>query len=71
MKKIIVFISIFCLLALSAYAGKMELNTGDLFHVTGYENGELVLPVINLWSKPGGIANGARVIGKLSGDGRA
>jgi hypothetical protein len=45
-------------------------KAGDIFHVTGCENGELVVPIVYLWSKPGGAANGARVVGQLSGDGR-
>lgn len=47
-----------------------EVKANDLFHITGCENGILQLPIINMWSKPGGIIAGARVVGKLSGDGR-
>lgn len=45
-------------------------KVGDLFHITGCENGELLVPVVNLWSKPGGAITGAKIVGKLSGDGR-
>ena len=48
-----------------------KLKTGDRFHITGCENDELMVGVVNLWSKPGGIAVGANVVGQLSGDGRA
>lgn len=46
-------------------------RTADrLTHITGCENGELMVPVVRLWSKPGGLAEGARPVGQLSGDGR-
>ena len=51
-------------------ADAWEPTVGDLFHVTGCENGTLLVPVVNMWNKPGGLAAGAKVIGKLSGDGR-
>lgn len=40
---------------------------GTRVHITGCENGELVVPIVNLWNSP----ERTRVIGKLSGDGRA
>jgi len=40
---------------------------GRRVHITGCENGELVVPVVNLWDSPAR----TRVVGKLSGDGRA
>ena len=45
------------------------LEVGDRFHITGCENGELLLRVVNMWSQPT-IAMGGRIIGQLSGDGR-
>jgi hypothetical protein len=30
------------------------------------ENMELMVPTINIWSKPGGIVSGARLVGKVS-----
>ncbi len=47
-----------------------EVKKGDVFHITGCENGVLELPIINIWTQPGGIANGARIAGKLSASGR-
>jgi len=41
-----------------------------LFYVTGCENGELMVPLVNVWLLPGGISPGNRVIGKVSGAGR-
>ena len=70
MKKVEFFSIFVILMALGNSAAALEIMVGDLFHVTGCENGELVVPVINMWSKPGGIGAGARVVGKLSGDGR-
>ena len=49
----------------------LAIDIGKKYHITGCENGQLMVPVVNMWSKPGGIAAGARVVGKLSGDGRA
>ena len=40
---------------------------GRRVHITGCENGQLVVPVVNLWDSPARTS----VIGKLSGDGRA
>jgi hypothetical protein len=51
--------------------GATLINVDDRIHVTGCENGELVVPIVNLWSKPGGVRAGATVVGKVSGDGRA
>ena len=48
----------------------MDIKAGDRFHVTGCENGVLMVPVVNMWDKPGGAIKGAKVIGKLSGEGR-
>jgi hypothetical protein len=48
----------------------LDLQRGDLFHITGCENGELLMPTVNIWDKPGGSVERAKVIGKLSGDGR-
>lgn len=47
-------------------AGRL-MRLGDAFHVTGCENGRLELPTVNLWASP----DFTRVIGRLSGDGRA
>ena len=41
-----------------------------LFYVSGCERGEVMLPKVNVWSQPGGIAPGVRVVGQLSGEGR-
>ena len=50
--------------------GAQDLEIGDRFHVDGCENGELVIPVVHLWSQPT-IAMGGRPIATLSGQGRA
>jgi len=71
MKRILIYHILLLLLVLSSPANALELKRGDLFHITGCENGELALPVVRMWSKPGGIVVGAKVVGKLSGDGRA
>lgn len=65
----LVFVSILVLCSTSSVEAK-EIKPGALFHITGCENGELMVPVVNIWSKPGGLMEGATVIGKLSGDGR-
>ena len=41
-------------------------EVGTLFHITGCERGELVVPVVNMWDS----AQMARIVGRLSGDGR-
>ena len=69
MKKLIMLVCVLGLLAFGATA--LAVDIGSTYHITGCENGELIVPIVHLWSKPGGIINGARVIGKLSGDGRA
>ena len=28
------------------------------------------MPIVKMWNKPGGLFTGAKVVGKLSGDGR-
>jgi hypothetical protein len=38
---------------------------GTRRHITGCENGKLVVPVVNLWDSP----SRSRVIGKVSGEG--
>ena len=71
MKKIKFCFIVVILLALVNSVSALEIKPGDLFHITGCENGELVVPIVNMWSEPGGIGAGAKVVGKLSGDGRA
>lgn len=44
-----------------------DIKQGDLFHITGCENGELMVPVVNLWNGP----ERTQVVGRLSGNGRA
>ena len=44
--------------------GAQEIGT--LFHITGCERGELVVPLVNMWDSP----QMARVVARLSGDGR-
>ena len=39
------------------------------FHITGCEDGELMVRSVNLWSVPGGLAAGATVTGTMGGDG--
>jgi len=60
----------FILLSSTASVEARQVQPSELFHITGCENGELVVPVVKMWSKPGGIIAGARVVGKMSGDGR-
>jgi len=71
MKNILSSFFVVLLFSLANSSGASEVKPGDSFHVTGCENGKLLLPIVNMWSKPGGIGAGAKVIGKLSGDGRA
>ena len=65
---------VLCITALATVAeSSAEARTpkaDELFHVTGCENGDLVVPAVNLWDRPGGLSAGARPNGKLSGDGR-
>lgn len=71
MKKCCLYLFSFLFTVLISNADASGVKVGDKIHITGCENGQLMLPVINMWSKPGGIASGATVVGKLSGDGRA
>lgn len=71
MKKHLLFLFSVLFAVQVSSAEASDVAVGDKFHVTGCENGELMVPVVNMWSKPGGIASGAKVIGKLSGDGRS
>ncbi len=41
-------------------------KVGDRVHITGCENGVLQLSLVNVWDSPQG-----RIVGQLSGDGRA
>ncbi|OIN94855.1 MAG: hypothetical protein AUJ48_04340 [Deltaproteobacteria bacterium CG1_02_45_11] len=70
MVKYLIILVLFLQFTTNIQANEVDLKPGDLFHITGYENGELVAPIVNLWDKPGGLGAGAKVIGKLSGDGR-
>jgi len=70
MKKSIFFFSIILLFSLVNTVSALDIKVDDRFHVTGCENGELMVPVVNMWDKPGGAIKGAKVVGKLSGDGR-
>ena len=69
MRKLICLVMLVGLLAFGATA--LAVDIGSTYHITGCVNGELLLPVVHMWSKPGGIINGAQIIGKLSGGGRA
>ncbi len=70
MKKLLI-VAVFVLLPLIIPGTSLGIEVGDHFHVTGCKDGELLVPIIHMWSKPGGGISGAKVIGKLSGDGRA
>lgn len=59
----------FALIFFPLPASSSEISIKELFHVTGCENGTLVVPIVNMWSAPGGLSSGATVVGKLSGDG--
>jgi len=48
-----------------------NLSVGDLFHITGCDEGDLILPTVGLWDRPGGLDSGAEVIERLPGDGEA
>lgn len=56
--------------SLLANADEIKLKKGDRFHITGCENGRLYVPIVNQWDRPGGLVAGARVTGRLAGDGR-
>jgi hypothetical protein len=57
------------LLAISGTA--LAVDIGSTYHITGCTDGELLMPVVYMWSQPGRLLWRSRVIGKLSGDGRA
>lgn len=54
------------ILLICSPADAKEIKPGDLFRITGCENGQLMVPVVNLWDSP----ERTRVVGRLSGDGR-
>jgi hypothetical protein len=58
------------LLSFSTSSLAWKPKAGELYRISGCENGELLVPIVFLWSKPGGAITGANVVGKLSGDGR-
>jgi hypothetical protein len=68
-KSILYFIPLMVLILIS-HSEALDLKRGDLFHITGCESGKLLVPIVDIWDKPGGSVEGAKVIGKLSGDGR-
>jgi hypothetical protein len=70
MIKSILYLIPLMVLILISHSEALDLKRGDLFHITGCENGELLVPIVDMWDKPGGSDEGAKVIGKLSGDGR-
>ena len=49
---------------------KRAWENAYLFYVNGCENGKVVVPVVNVWNRPGGVAPGTRVIGRVSGTGK-
>ncbi len=55
--------------ALGQDAVQEQLQVGDRFHVTGCDNGALLVPLVNLWSRPISSPD-ARPIATLSGRGR-
>lgn len=67
MNQIKYYVITFFIFALMSPAVALDIKIGDKFHITGCENGILVVPVVNMWNKPG---NAANVIGRLSGEGR-
>jgi hypothetical protein len=68
MKKISLFLVSFILL-LATNTSANNILVGKKYHITGCENGTLYVPVVHMWDKPCG-GGCAKVIGKLSGDGR-
>lgn len=58
------------LAASAAFAGADDLVVGDWFHVTGCENGELMVKEVFVWSLPA-VTPGAKVVATLSGGGKA
>ena len=70
MKRLIYCFSVILLLALVKPVAALDIKVGDRFHITGCENGELMVPVVNMWDRPGGQFAGGKVVGKLSGNGR-
>ncbi len=71
MKKFILLMFVVLLIVIYPIISRAATEIGDKIHITGCENGVLQIPVVNMWSKPGGILAGAKVVGQLSGDGRA
>lgn len=61
------YVTVFFIFVLISPVMALDVKVGDRFHITGCENGELLVPVVNMWSKPN---NAADIIGILSGDGR-
>ena len=70
MIKTIISVAVFLSLSTTSFAKNWMPDIGDLFHITGCEDGQLLVPVVNLWDKPGGLFDGAKVVGQLSGDGK-
>jgi len=70
MRPFLLLLMVVLISCLSSSVEARQVKPGELFHITGCENGELMVPEVNIWSVPGGLTAGATVVGRLSGDGR-
>lgn len=66
MFKVVMFVGVTTAVFLQPLEGQRTPRVGERFHVTGCENGELLLSVINMWDSP----DMRGVVGKLASAGR-
>ena len=66
MRKVSIVLVVLLVFAVTAFA---EVQIGANYHITGCHKGQLLMSTVYMWSEPGGLSNGGRIIGKVSGDG--
>ena len=64
MRKLI-FVLIFGFLSISSTA--VAIDIGSSYYITGCYEGELIIPMVNLWSASDGGVEGATIVGRVSG----
>ena len=57
-----VFLLLIVLLAFSSIAFADDIQLGANYHITGCENGELLVPIVHMWEKAGH----SHIVGMLS-----
>lgn len=65
MRKVSLFLVVLLVFAGTAFA---EVQIGANYHITGCHKGRLLMATVYMWSEPGGLSNGGRIIGNVSGD---